>query len=203
MVLIRKFPPTLSACACQGSFPTTEIPRDIGSRMGRAQSTFSADPATTIQSLPASATLGRPNTGAATNGIPRRACSRVSRSESATLMVLHEMCRVEGVRAEFRLRRGAGDDRSFARQRFGLSFSPIPHGEFVPGGDQAVSHYCSHLAQSEKTNSHRFDPSLFSSLQLVARTRECPAKLNLRCSEQSERRVMLCRCAKAALCLRL
>ncbi len=48
-------------------------------------------PAATTDKAPAAATFGRPNTVAETNPCPAFACASVKRSESATLIVLHEM----------------------------------------------------------------------------------------------------------------
>ena len=62
----------------------------MDARRGRTISIAASSPASAIHNFPSAATLGRPNTGAATKCCPRLRCSNVRRSERATLMVLSD-----------------------------------------------------------------------------------------------------------------
>jgi len=65
----------------------------IVSSRGVAASIAAASPPATMNSRPAAATSGRPNTGAATNFWVLLACASVRRSDKMTLIVLEETCR--------------------------------------------------------------------------------------------------------------
>jgi len=65
----------------------------LAALQAKANMTVAADNSTVIAGLPqAAAASGRPKTGAATKRWPAFACAAASLSESATLIVLMEMC---------------------------------------------------------------------------------------------------------------
>ena len=63
---IMKFTASLAALACSGRSPKYQVLRPIASNSGCTASSARASPAARILSWPASATLTRPSTGAAT-----------------------------------------------------------------------------------------------------------------------------------------
>ena len=86
-----KFPHSLTALACHGSGPTTNVWRPIALNKGRQRSMSSPAPAATTTSFLFSAASGRPKTGTLKYPWPFSPCSAASRRARAVLMVLIEI----------------------------------------------------------------------------------------------------------------
>ena len=82
-----KLPAIFATLARSGASPIGHSLLPIACSSGRTFSIASALPAARIFSFAAAAMSGRPNTGAATYSMPRRACSAASSCASATEMV--------------------------------------------------------------------------------------------------------------------
>ena len=132
-----KLPDSLTTLAASGASPKSCTRCPSSSRIGRARAFAAEEPDRQIHSVRAAAASGRPKTGAATNRLPRRACSAASLREVSGDTVLIEMCKPPSPSAS--AKPPAPSTASSSTESLDNRLMTTPPARTAPAGDSATA----------------------------------------------------------------